>query len=793
MFRKTLLWLLGSVIFLWYGFLPAFSPTSTQNPNRGRYRVVINGFTVNNPTWDHALEIDGKGDEVYFSVIVQTLDKEGNQLSYSEPKTKTMGDINQFPERVKAGSRSDKGGLNRGDTFPTNTPWVMSQSPQPDRPPWLVWEGELIEGETAVIIMPSIYEWDGAKDAFNEWIQWAKTTFEKLKPFLNVIFGPQSVVVCEGIQLGLNVATSMGEPGFWGEAKDRPIGMRKEGGRYNFIPKVVTLTYEKAEWLQNNNPSGKGNGILELRYIDDPKLAGDYSFYIQVQRIQPAPPEKPVLLSPPSGSTVGTHIPTLDWEDATGASEYQIQISPSETFTTLIVDTTVVSSSYTPTSDLNEGLYFWRVRAINAGGTSEWSSSWSFRVYIENTNPVASAGGPYMGQVGIPLTFDGSASIDLDGDTLTYNWDFGDGNTGTGMVVQHIYTSAGTYTVTLRVDDSRGGWDTDTTIAEIPQVEGNEIISDNYTVLLEHFNETTSANNIYPSGDLVFIESVYGLNQALDCMSRPVTLRYDLPVWYQSTWEGASPSPQGSVEAWIQIHNYDPKLILVFQWYKADVPPGYGGWIGILRVLPEGKLRWESWGSVGTTVAHLDGKTTIPLNQWTYVALTWGAEGTKLYVNGKKDTSITENLYPAMGWYGDPEVYIYLGGESGYLDEVRIFKIQRSDMDIMGYYQFITEVKSPDYTISPSSYLLHQNYPNPFNTMTNIRYQLPKASHVKLRIFNILGQEVRRLVDAEQVAGCYTLQWDGKNDAGFPMASGVYLLRMETGNFVQTKKLLLIH
>jgi hypothetical protein len=99
----------------------------------------------------------------------------------------------------------------------------------------------------------------------------------------------------------------------------------------------------------------------------------------------------------------------------------------------------------------------------------------------------------------------------------------------------------------------------------------------------------------------------------------------------------------------------------------------------------------------------------------------------------------------------------------------------------------------------PDPFQLFQSYPNPFNTETVIHYQLPKVSHVTLRIINVLGQEVRRLVDAEQATGYYTVRWDGKNDVGLAMATGIYLVHMEAclkvgqaGGFVETRKALLL-
>ncbi|MBI4547327.1 MAG: T9SS type A sorting domain-containing protein [Ignavibacteriae bacterium] len=87
----------------------------------------------------------------------------------------------------------------------------------------------------------------------------------------------------------------------------------------------------------------------------------------------------------------------------------------------------------------------------------------------------------------------------------------------------------------------------------------------------------------------------------------------------------------------------------------------------------------------------------------------------------------------------------------------------------------------------PKEFALHQNYPNPFNPVTVIRYQLPVQSHVTLKIYNLLGQEVRTLVDEVQEAGYKSVEW---NAAG--MASGVYFYRLRAGNFVDVKKLPLL-
>ena len=82
----------------------------------------------------------------------------------------------------------------------------------------------------------------------------------------------------------------------------------------------------------------------------------------------------------------------------------------------------------------------------------------------------------------------------------------------------------------------------------------------------------------------------------------------------------------------------------------------------------------------------------------------------------------------------------------------------------------------------PTAFHLYQNYPNPFNPETQIRYDLPKSIHVRVEIFNILGEKVKTLVDEKKPAGAYKIIWDGQTDNGRAAASGVYIYRLQAGD-----------
>ncbi len=92
----------------------------------------------------------------------------------------------------------------------------------------------------------------------------------------------------------------------------------------------------------------------------------------------------------------------------------------------------------------------------------------------------------------------------------------------------------------------------------------------------------------------------------------------------------------------------------------------------------------------------------------------------------------------------------------------------------------------------PEEFALHNNYPNPFNPVTTIRYDIPEQADVEITIHNLLGQMVKTLVNETMNPGKYSVIWDGTNNAGMPLSSGVYIYRLVTQEFSQSKKLILL-
>ncbi len=94
--------------------------------------------------------------------------------------------------------------------------------------------------------------------------------------------------------------------------------------------------------------------------------------------------------------------------------------------------------------------------------------------------------------------------------------------------------------------------------------------------------------------------------------------------------------------------------------------------------------------------------------------------------------------------------------------------------------------------ILPSAFSLDQNYPNPFNPSTVISYTLPKQSRVQIKVYDVIGNEVRSLIDEEKSAGKYNLLWDSRNNSGVRVSSGVYFYKITADGFSETKKMVLM-
>lgn len=162
-----------------------------------------------------------------------------------------------------------------------------------------------------------------------------------------------------------------------------------------------------------------------------------------------------------------------------------------------------------------------------------------------------------------------------------------------------------------------------------------------------------------------------------------------------------------------------------------------------------------------------------------------------LRLKATNDGEVSLTTYNAIGFVLDsvsyPEINVKkdysLAVSIGANDTLRVYDQNNNQIDIVTY------VKNQHL---PEGYLLFQNYPNPFNELTKISFYLPRESSVSLNIYNILGQKVKTPVNERKPPGNYFIIWDGRNESGQIVHSGVYFYRLETAEFTSTKKMVLI-
>lgn len=212
----------------------------------------------------------------------------------------------------------------------------------------------------------------------------------------------------------------------------------------------------------------------------------------------------------------------------------------------------------------------------------------------------------------------------------------------------------------------------------------------------------------------------------------------------------------------------------------------------------EGRVRTSSTGTSGTGLTSPLSSATTALSHVVYTRDAAGA--VKMYING---TQVSSGTVSGTFSNWNTSTRLGIGNETGgarpWLGELHLVAIYNRALTQTEVTQNFNAGANPaSVAIAkagigtpsddlPKEFRLHQNYPNPFNPLTTIRFELPRDGNVTIKLFNIVGQEVLTLVDEPRAAGVYEVQLDAKD-----LASGAYIYRLHAGEFVSTKKLMLL-
>ncbi|MBD3290770.1 T9SS type A sorting domain-containing protein [candidate division KSB1 bacterium] len=248
--------------------------------------------------------------------------------------------------------------------------------------------------------------------------------------------------------------------------------------------------------------------------------------------------------------------------------------------------------------------------------------------------------------------------------------------------------------------------------------------------------------------------------------------------------------------------NFEDEITVSF-WMKADqffewemFPISHGSWENRWKLsILEGShlLRW----TVKTTdgIKDIDSGTELLADVFYHVVARYDGSVFDLYLNGELDseTTFSGKIMPTTI---DVTVGQRLPNDtnynfSGVIDDVRIYNYAVSEEEIQNLYHIESGVRK-NITNQPKEFRLLPNYPNPFNAGTMISWQMPHSGRVRIDIYDVIGRRVCRVLDEQQNAGFHSLRWDGADEMGQSVSSGIYFCRITMGGWKAKLKMVML-
>ncbi len=254
---------------------------------------------------------------------------------------------------------------------------------------------------------------------------------------------------------------------------------------------------------------------------------------------------------------------------------------------------------------------------------------------------------------------------------------------------------------------------------------------------------------------------------------------------------------QGPYQAWegdaleFYMGFYNANLLSAYHGYQSVGQPGTGDW----------RIGFTAYGSVqlnGTTDTDIPGVESTVFQKFTGDGYIIEAKIALDSVAGPEGLNIIDGAVLPLRIDGN-DMDPALSGDTGRSLIIQFGNAQDTHEDwkrpsCWGYLEVFggpVGVEQVDKGI-PREFRLYSNYPNPFNPTTTIQYDLAEKSNISIEVFDVLGKKVKTLLNLDQAAGEYSIRWDGKNDAGVSVTSGVYFYKMVTPKYTRTQKMMLL-
>lgn len=374
-------------------------------------------------------------------------------------------------------------------------------------------------------------------------------------------------------------------------------------------------------------------------------------------------------------------------------------------------------------------------------------------------------------------------AIDDENDSFEYVWSsvYGNINGNGEKIIWSAPEQSGNYSIVCSVIDSNGNGGIDSIIVSVRDLSSQQ--SGN---LICHLPFSSSAEDVSGNNNSVSILGAVLTNDRFNVSGNA----------YKFDGENDNIKITNS-----SLLNFDNSISLNF-WIninelfeREQYPISHGSWEKRWKVsISNERIRWTIKTSTG--IVDLDSETIFEINKWYNITVIYSGFEMELYINGKLDAFkywsgnlSTSNLDLTIG-QSQPNDNNY--NFNGKLDEIRIYDYSLSLETIKEFYDISTSVEKGSAISLPLSTQLNQNYPNPFNGQTQITYDINKASEVSLIIYDILGRRLNTLVDEYKNPGKYSVLWNSKDSNGNQLASGIYLIRLKSNNYIGTKKIILL-
>jgi len=372
---------------------------------------------------------------------------------------------------------------------------------------------------------------------------------------------------------------------------------------------------------------------------------------------------------------------------------------------------------------------------------------------------------------------------DVDGDTLTYNWSaaFGTLAGSDTSVTWTAPVNAGNYFIFCLVDDGRGGTALDSigvSVRDTTIKQTGDLVA--FYPFSGNANDASGFNNNGTVSGTALTTDRFG-NAAsaytFDGAANNIKVLSSSNLNFQNSV---------TINFWIKVGEF---------FDREAYPLSHGNWENRWKVSITNKhIRWTV--KTNTGIKDLDSETELVANTLYNVTVLYDGNDYEIYINGELD-AFTSFSGLMLTTPIDLMIGQVLPGNTQYnfkgvLDDIRIYNYALPYSSIQSLYDFVTDVKDEQEIKLPKNFGLTQNYPNPFNNQTSIEYQLSTQSIVKLEIFNVMGQKIKTLMNEEKLPGYNNISWDGKNDSGASVNSGIYFIKFSSDKFSDIKKMTLL-